>query len=104
MNTDLDRVTQRVERLELQNRRLRYFTFGVWPFVLAIITVLVLLPAKIDFKAMKLLLAWVGAIVGLLVIALTIAIACWFLLRVAVDFKNRNSRFVLNPGSRKLSD
>jgi hypothetical protein len=103
MNTDLDTVIQRVDRLEIQNRRLRFFTFGVWPAVLAIITVLVLLPGKVDLKAMKYLLGWIGGTFGLLVIVLTIAMACWFVLKLAVDFKNRNSRFVLNPGSRRTS-
>lgn len=104
MNTDLDTVSQRIDRLEIQNKRLRAFTFGVWPAVLTIITVLVLLPAKIDLKAMKYLLAWVGGTFGVLVIVLTIALAFWFVLKLAVDFKNRNTRFVLNPGSRQPSD
>lgn len=101
MNTDLEIVSQRIDRLEIQNRRLRVFTFGVWPAVLAIITVLVLLPAKIDLETMKYLLAWVGGTFGVLVIVLTISLAFWFILKLAVDFKNRNTRFALNPGSRQ---
>ena len=103
MNTDLDIVIQRVDRIEIQNRRLRFFTFGVWPAVLAVITVLVLIPGKVDLKAMKYLLGWIGGTFGVLVIVLAIAMACWFVLKLAVDFKNRNSRFVLNPGSRQTS-
>lgn len=104
MNTDLDTVIQRVDRLEIQNRRLRLFTFGVWPAVLAILTVLVLLPGKIDLKAMKYLLGRVGGAFGAIVIVLTIALACWFVLKLSVDFKNRNTRFVLNPGSGQPSN
>lgn len=103
MNTDLDTMIQRIDRLEAQNRQLRFFTFGVWPAVLAIIAVLVLLPGKIDLKATKYLLGWIGGTFGVLVIVLAITITCWFLLKLAADFKNRNSRFVLNPGSRQTS-
>jgi hypothetical protein len=103
MSTDLDTVIQKVDRLEIQNRRLRFFTFGVWPATLAIITILILLPGKVDLKAMKYLLGFIGGTFGVLMLVLAIAMACWFMLKLAVDFKNRNSRFVLNPGSRQTS-
>jgi hypothetical protein len=60
--------------------------------------------SKIDLEVMKYLLAWVGGTVGVLLIVLIIAMAFWFVLKLAVDFKNRNARFVLNPGSRQPSD
>jgi hypothetical protein len=63
-----------------------------------------LLPGKIDLKAMKYLLGLVGGVFGAMVIVLTIAMACWFVLKLAVDFKNRNTRFVLNPGSSQPSN
>lgn len=100
MNADLDTLTRRVDRLEKQNRRLRFMTYAVWPAAFAFITVLLLLPGKMDLKAMKYLLGSIGGGFGMLVITLFLTMVCWFFLKLATDFKNRHSRMPLNPGSR----
>lgn len=100
MNTDIDTVAKRVDCLESQNRRMKIATYGIWPVVWAVTIVLVIIPGKFDAKAVTVLLVWAGGALGLLLIGMAVLFVIWFLLRLAVDFKNRNSRFYLNPGSR----
>lgn len=103
MNTDLDTLTRRMDRLEKQNRRLRFVTFVVWPAAFAVITVFLLLPGKMDLKAMKYLLGSIGGVFVMLVITLFLTMVGWFVLKLATDFKNRHARMPLNPGSRGKS-
>lgn len=103
MNAEPDPLTRRVDRLESQNRRLRFMTYVVWPAAFALITVLLLLPGKLDLHAMKYLLGCISGVFALLVITLFITMICWFLLKLATDFRNRHSRIPLNPGSRGKS-
>ena len=103
MNAELDTLTRRVDRLETQNRHLRFMTYAVWPAAFAVITVLLLLPGKMDLKAMKYLLGSIGGVFAMLVITLFLTLVGWFLLKLATDFKNRHSRMPINPGSRGKS-
>ena len=104
MKTDIETIAQKIDQLEVQNRRMQIATFVVWPIVWITSVILAFVPSRLDVKAIALYLGWLQTVaIGVVIILLLFLLfrsLFRFFFKFAADFKNRNSHFSLNPGSK----
>ena len=101
MNTEPAKVTQRIERLETQTRRLRVAAYLIWPAVWSASILVIFMTTRVDAGGARIFLRWFQeAFFGTLVVLICV-LALGILIKIVHDFRNRGSRFVLNPGSKR---
>lgn len=100
--------TGEVQKLRRDIRRLQWCVFVVWPIVFVTGCAILFAASGKDADAARVTLSWIESLVvpaifiGIFVGVVVGGIA--FLAKVATDFRNRNYRVSLNPGSRPSTD
>ena len=95
------------EDLRRQIRKLQWMVYGVWPTIGLILLIITFVSTREDATATRVAIEWiettawnVGAPVAVVAF---IVLGIAFTTKLATDYRNRNYRWSLNPGSRNPS-